>query len=170
MTSGGAPGRSDGGARRPILARRKGPLAVAKAQGPALGAPAARIAPFNMGARLAPHMATVQQEFDISSSLLGLYRDLPYVTKLGYSGGKLGERILVRVIIEGDKNDDEFYDYSMTAVRKAREFRDMMPASMREGYEVVPIVTEPCEGALSHFDTITTVIDRRAGAAAPDAP
>ena len=115
-------------------------------------------------------MATVQQEFDISASLLGLYKDLPYVTKLGYSVGELGERILVRVIIEGDKNDDESYDYSMMAAEKAREFRDMLPASMRERYEVVPIVTEPYEGALSHFDTITTVIDRRAGAAATDAP
>ena len=114
-------------------------------------------------------MATVQQEFDMSAALLGLYRDLPYVTKLGYSVGELGERILVRVIIEGDKNDDEFYNYSMTAVRKAREFRDMMPASMRERYEVVPIVTDPYEEALSYFDTITTVIDRRAKAGAPNA-
>ena len=114
-------------------------------------------------------MATVQQEFDIGASLLELYKDLPYVTKLGYTVGELGERILVRVIIEGDKNDDEFYNYSMTAVRKAREFRDMMPASMRERYEVVPIVTHPYEGALSYFDTITTVIDRRAEAGAPDA-
>ena len=73
------------------------------------------------------------------------------------------------VVIEGDKNDDESYDYSMMAAEKAREFRDMLPASMRERYEVVPIVTEPCEGALSHFDTITTVIDRRAEAGAPDA-
>ena len=114
-------------------------------------------------------MATVQQEFDISAALLGLYKGIPYVTKLGYSVGELGERILVRVIIEGDKNDDEFYDYSMTAAEKAREFRDMMPAKMRDRYEVVPIVTDPYEGALSHFDTITTVIDRRAEAGAPNA-
>ena len=113
-------------------------------------------------------MATAK-EFDISAALLGLYKGIPYVTKLGYSGGKLGERILVRVIIEGDKNDDEFHEYSMIAVGKALEFEDMLPASMRERYEVVPIVTEPCEGALSHFDTITTVIDRRAEAGAPDA-
>ena len=114
-------------------------------------------------------MATVQQEFDISASLLGLYKDLPYVTKLGYSVGELGERILVRVIIEGDKNADEFHEYCMAAVRKAREFSDSMPASMRDRYEVVPIVTDPYEGALSYFDTITTVIDRRAEAGAPNA-
>ena len=115
-------------------------------------------------------MATVQQEFYMSAALLGLYRDLPYVTKLGYSVGELGERILVRAIIECDKNDDEFYDYSMTAIEKAREFSDSMPASMRERYEVVPMVTDPYEGALAHFRDITAVFDRNAGAAATDAP
>ena len=114
-------------------------------------------------------MAAARQEFDISGALLGLYKDLPYVTKLGYSVGELGERILVRAVIEGDRSDDEFHEYFITAVGKAGEFWDMMPAGMRERYEVVPIVTDPYEGALSHFDTITTVIDRRAGAAAPDA-
>ena len=110
-------------------------------------------------------MATAK-EFDISAALLGLYKVIPYVTKLGYSVGELGERILVRVIIEGDRNDDEFYDYSMMAAEKALEFEDMLPASMRDRYGVVPIVTDPYEGALSHFDTITTVIDRRAEAEA----
>ena len=105
-------------------------------------------------------MAAAKQEFDIGAALLGLYRDLPYVTKLGYTVGELGDRILVRVIIEGDNDDDEFHEYSMMSVRKAREFRDMMPAGMRDKYEVVPIVTEPYEEALSYFDTITTVIDR----------
>ena len=114
-------------------------------------------------------MATVQQEFDISAALLGLYKDLPYVTKLGYSVGELGERILVRAIIEGDKNADEFHEYCMTAVGKAREFSDMLPASMRERYEVVPMVTDPYEGALAHFREITAVFDRKAGVAAPDA-
>ena len=114
-------------------------------------------------------MATAQQEFDIGASLLGLYKDLPYVTKLGYTVGELGERILVRAIIEGDRNADEFHEYFITAVGKAGEFSDSLPASMRERYEVVPIVTDPYEGALSHFDTITTVIDRKAGVAAPDA-
>ena len=106
-------------------------------------------------------MATVQQEFEIGAALLGLYKDLPYVTKLGYTVGELGDRILVWVIIEGDNDDDdEFFDYSMAAVRKAREFGDMMPADMRDKYEVVPIVSDPDEGALSYFDTITVVIDR----------
>ena len=105
-------------------------------------------------------MAAARQEFDIGAALLGLYRDLPYVTKLGYTVGELGDRILLRVIIEGDNNDDEFYEYSMTSVRKAREFRDMMPASMRDKYEVVPMVTDPDEGALWHFGTMTAVIDR----------
>ena len=105
-------------------------------------------------------MATVQQEFEIDAALLGLYKDLPYVTKLGYTVGELGDRILVWVIIEGDNDDDEFFDYSMAAVRKAREFGDMMPADMRDKYEVVPIVSDPDEGALSYFDTITAVIDR----------
>ncbi len=105
-------------------------------------------------------MAAARQEFDIGAALLGLYRDLPYVTKLGYTVGELGDRILLRVIIEGDNDDDEFYEYSMTSVRKAREFRDMMPASMRDKYEVVPMVTDPDEGALWHFGTMTAVIDR----------
>ena len=95
-------------------------------------------------------MATVQQEFDIGASLLGLYGDLPYVKKLGYSVGELGERILLRVIIDYT-NDDEFFDNSMDAVRTARKFRDMMPDGMRDRYEVVPIVTDPYEGALWHW-------------------
>ena len=37
-------------------------------------------------------MAAVQREFDIYASLLGLYEDLPYVKKLGYNVGELGER------------------------------------------------------------------------------
>ena len=107
-----------------------------------------------------PRMAAAQQEFDASSALLGLYRDLPYVKKLGYSVGETAGRILLRVIIDGDRNDDEFFEYSMTSVRKATEFEDMMPAGMREGYEVVPIVTSPYGGALRHFGTMTAVIDR----------
>ena len=105
-------------------------------------------------------MATVQQEFEIGATLLGLYKDLPYVKKLGYVVGELGDRILLRVLIEGNCSADEFHEYSMTSVRKAREFRDMMPASMREKYEVVPMVTDPDEGALRHFGTMTAVIDR----------
>ena len=105
-------------------------------------------------------MATVQQEFEIGAALLGLYKDLPYVTKLGYTVGELGERILVWVIIDGDCSADEFHEHCMTSVRKAREFGDMMPADMRDRYEVVPIVSDPDEGALRHFGTITAVIDR----------
>ena len=105
-------------------------------------------------------MATVQQEFDISASLLGLYKDLPYVKKLGYSVGELGERILIRVLIDGYRDADDFHEYTMTAVRKGMNFEDMMPASMRERYEVVPIVTDPDPGALRHFGTMTAVIDR----------
>ena len=105
-------------------------------------------------------MSTDRQEFDISASLLGLYKDLPYVKKLGYSVGELGERILVRVLIDGFRDADDFHEYSMTSVRKAREFRDMMPASMRDRYEVVPMVTDPDPGALRHFGTMTAVIDR----------
>ena len=105
-------------------------------------------------------MATVQQEFDISASLLGLYKDLPYVKKLGYSVGELGERILIRVLIDGYRDADDFHEYTMTAVRKAMNFEDMMPASMRERYEVVPMVTNPDPGALRHFGTMTAVIDR----------
>ena len=105
-------------------------------------------------------MATVQQEFDASAALLGLYSDLPYVKKLGYSVGEMDGHILLRVIIEGDKNQDEFFDYSMASVRKAAEFEDMMPARMKEECMVVPIVTSPYEGALRHFGTMTAVIDR----------
>ncbi len=110
--------------------------------------------------RCSARVATVQKEFEVGAALLGLYRDLPYVKKLGYSIGEMAGRILVWVIIDGDNNADEFHDYSMASVRKAREFRDMMPARMRDEYEVVPIVTDPEEGALSHFRTITAVIDR----------
>ena len=105
-------------------------------------------------------MSTVQQEFDISASLLEMYKDLPYVKKLGYSVGEMDGRILIRVIIEGDRNDDEFFDYSMTAVRRARAFSDSMPAKMRDEYEVLPFVTDPYSGALRHFGTMTAVIDR----------
>ena len=96
----------------------------------------------------------------MGASLLGLYRDLPYVKKLGYSVGELGERILLRVIIEGYSNGDEFHEHSMAAVGKAMDFEDMLPAGMRDRYEVVPIVTDPYEGALWHFGTMTAVIDR----------
>ena len=105
-------------------------------------------------------MATVQQGFEIGAALLGLYKDLPYVTKLGYTVGELGDRILVWVIIGGECSADEFHEYSMEAVGKAMDFEDMMPAGMRDRYEVVPIVTDPDEGALQHFGTITAVIDR----------
>ena len=107
-------------------------------------------------------MATVQQqqEFSTSAALLGLYEGLPYVRKLGYSVGEMAGRILIRVIIDADKGDDEFYDNSMESIRKAREFRDMMPAGMRDEYEVVPLVTSSYGGALRHFGTMTAVIDR----------
>ena len=104
-------------------------------------------------------MATAN-EFDIDATLLGLYKDLPYVKKLGYSVGELGERILIRVLIDGYRDADDFHEYTMTAVRKGMNFEDMMPASMRERYEVVPIVTDPDPGALRHFGTMTAVIDR----------
>lgn len=105
-------------------------------------------------------MATVQRDFDTGTALLGLYKDLPYVRKLGYSVGEMAGRILVRVVIDADCGDDEFYDNAMEAVRKAGEYEDMMPASMRGEYEVVPMVTSPYEGALDHFRAITSVIDR----------
>ena len=115
--------------------------------------------PLTGGRRAAPH-GRGQARVRDRRRPAGLYKDLSYVTKLGYTVGEMGERILVWVIIEGDNDDDEFFDYSMTAVRKAREFSDMMPAGMRDRYEVVPIVSDPDEGALSYFDTITAVIDR----------
>ena len=105
-------------------------------------------------------MSAVQQEFDMSAALLGLYKDLPYVKKLGYSVGEMDGHILLRVIIDGDRNQDEFFDYSMASVRKAREFEGMLPARMREEYMVAPIVTSPYGGALRHFGTMTHVIDR----------
>ena len=48
----------------------------------------------------------------------------------------------------------------MAAVGKALEFEDMLPASMRERYEVVPIVSDPDEGTAQRFGAITVVIDR----------
>ena len=105
-------------------------------------------------------MATTQEEFDASAALLKLYEGLPYVKKLGCSIGEMDGHVLLRVIIEGGKNADEFHDCSMASVMKADEFEDMLPARMREGYMVAPIVTSPHEGALRHFGTMTAVIDR----------
>ena len=98
----------------------------------------------------------------MSAALLGLYNDLPYVRKLGYNIGEMAGRILVRVIIDysKDDSDDESHTHFLLAIRKAREFRDMMPAAMRDEYEVVPLVTSPYGGALRHFGTMTAVIDR----------
>ena len=108
-----------------------------------------------------PCVSTVQQEFDAGAILLGLYKDLPYVKKVGYSIGEMAGRILVRVITDdGDCGDDESFANFIMSVRKAGEFEDMMPAGMRDEYEVVPIVTDPHEGALRHFRTMTAVIDR----------
>ena len=109
-----------------------------------------------------PSMATVQQEFDAGAALLELYKDLPYVKKLGYSVGEMAGRILLRVIVDytNDDTDDESHTHFLMAVRKAREFRDMMPIRMRDEYEVVPMVTDLDEGALRHFHAITAVIDR----------
>lgn len=105
-------------------------------------------------------MTTVQQEFDIGSSLLEAYKDLPYIRKLGYSIGEPGGHILVWVVVEPGSGADEFHEHSMAVVRTAREFEDSMPASMRDEYEVTPIVSDPDEGALSYFRSMTAVIDR----------
>ena len=107
-------------------------------------------------------MATVQQqEFDMSAALLGLYKDLPYVRKLGYNIGERAGQILLRVIIDDSADDDdESFDNFIMSVRKAAELEDMMPASMRDEYDVVPIVTSAYKGALRHFGTMTAVIDR----------
>lgn len=59
-----------------------------------------------------------------------------------------------------DDTDDESRAHFLTAARKAREFRDMMPIHMRDEYEVVPMVTDLDEGALRHFRAATAVIDR----------
>ena len=108
-----------------------------------------------------PCVSTVQQEFDAGAILLGLYKDLPYIKKVGYSIGEMAGRILVRVITDdSDCSDDESFANFIMSVRKAGEFEDMMPAGMRDEYEVVPIVTDPYEGALRHFRTMTAVIDR----------
>ena len=105
-------------------------------------------------------MSATQQEFDAGAALLGLYEGLPYVRKLGYSVGEMAGRILLRITIDDDKGEDEFFDNSMEAIRKAREFRDMMPDRMRDEYEVVPIVTHPYEGALTPFRNMAVVIDK----------
>ena len=107
-----------------------------------------------------PYMAAVQQEFDAGAALLKLYGSLPYVRKLGYSSGEMAGRILLRITIDADKGGDEFFDNSMNVVRKSAEFEDMMPAGMRDEYEVVPIVTRQYDGALAPFRTMTVVIDR----------
>ena len=92
-------------------------------------------------------MATVRPELDIGASLLGLYNDRPYVKKLGYADNEMSRRTLLRVVINyTDDDDDESFDNSMESIRKAGEFGDMMPARMRDEYEVVPIVASPHEG------------------------
>ena len=113
-------------------------------------------------------MATVQeqqqqrqeQEFDMSAALLGLYKDLPYVRKLDYNIGERAGQILLRVIIDDSADDDESFDNFIMSVRKAGELEDMMPAGMRDEYDVVPIVTSSYERSLAHFHTMTAVIDR----------
>ena len=102
----------------------------------------------------------MQKEIDAGAILLELYKDLPCVRKIGYDIDETTGRILVRVIIDADKGDDEFYDNSMVAVRKARECEDRIVAGMGDKYEVVPIVTDPYGGGLAHFRTMTAVIDR----------
>ena len=107
-------------------------------------------------------MAAVQQEFDTSAALLKLYGNLPYVRKLGYSAGERAGRILLRITIDDGKGEDEFFDSSMEAIRKARpSSEDMMPARMRDEYEVVPIVTHSVRGGPSApFRNMAVVIDR----------
>ena len=105
-------------------------------------------------------MSTVQQEFDADTALLGLYEGLPYVRKLGYSVGEMDGRILVGVVIDDGADEDESYDNFLMSVKKAGEFMNMMPARMRDEYDVVPIVTGPCGGHLAHFHAMTVVIDR----------
>ena len=105
-------------------------------------------------------MATVQKGIDAGAILLELYKDLPYVRKIGYDIDETTGRILVRVIIDADKGDGGFYDNSMVAVRKARECEDRIAAGMGDKYEVVPIVTDPYGGGQAHFRTMTAVIDR----------
>lgn len=115
---------------------------------------------FNRRGVASPCTTTVQQEFDVGSSLLEAYKDLPYIRKLGYSVGEPGGRILVWVVVEPGSGADEFHEYSMAVVGKARGFEDAMPASMRDEYEVMPIASDPDEGALSYFRSMTAVIDR----------
>ena len=62
--------------------------------------------------------------------------------------------------VDCECDDDELFDQSTAAVRKAREFEAMMPARMRDECEVVPIVSDPNEGALSYFCSMAVVIDR----------
>ena len=114
---------------------------------------------FNSVARRRPAWRPSSRSSTSAPPWSGCTGILSYVKKLGYSVGELGERILLRVITDYT-GDDEFFDNSMEAVRTARKFRDMMPAGMRDRYEVVPIVTDPYEGALWHFGTTAAVIDR----------
>ena len=71
-------------------------------------------------------------------------------------------RILLRVMVvyADDDTDDESRAHFLMAVRKAREFRGMMPIRMRDEHEVVPMVADLDEGALRHFRATTAVIDR----------
>lgn len=62
--------------------------------------------------------------------------------------------------VDCECDDDEIFDQSTAAVRKAREFEAMMPARMRGECEVVPIVSDPDEGALSYFRFMAAVINR----------
>lgn len=104
-------------------------------------------------------MATAQKEFEAGAALLELYKDFPYVRKLGYSVGEMEGRILIRVIMD-DNDDDESFANFLKLIGVSRKFEDMLSADMRDEYEVVPFVTDADEGALRHFRTMTVVIDR----------
>lgn len=108
-----------------------------------------------------PLVATMQKEFEAGAALLELYKDFPYVKKLGYSVGEMEGRILIRVIMDdNDDNDDESFANFLKLIGVSRKFEDMLPADIRDEYEVVPFVTDADEGALRHFRTMTVVIDR----------
>ena len=114
---------------------------------------------FNRGRGAPPLVATVQKEFEAGAALLELYAGFPYVKKVGYSIGEMEGRILIRVIMD-DNDDDESFANFLKLIGVSRKFEDMLPADMRDEYEVVPLVTDPYEGALRHFRTMTVVIDR----------
>lgn len=94
-------------------------------------------------------MAAARQE-SASAALLVLCSDLPHIKRLGCSIGETVGRMPARAVIDAGRGGGEFCN-SMAQARKAREFRDVLPARTRGECGAVPIATEPDGGRQGTF-------------------